>query len=60
VGRASQDLARFLESAVPLMCTLARACGHRRLADFSAADLTTFKREMAYLSGVCYGGVLPL
>jgi methylamine---glutamate N-methyltransferase subunit C len=60
VERASQELARFLDATVHLMCTLARACGHRRLADFSAVDLTTFRREMAYLSGVSYGGVVPL
>ena len=42
------------------MCVLARAMGHRRLADFCANDLTTFNRDMAYLSGVSYGGVVPL
>jgi len=60
VERAAADLARFLEASVHLMCTLARACGYRRLADFCVSDLTTFKREMAHLSGVRYGGVVPL
>ena len=38
---------------------LARACGHPRLADFSIADLTTWKREIADLTGVRYAGVTP-
>lgn len=50
-------LANFFEAATELMTLLARACGHRRLADFTLDDLTTFKFDMAMLSGVAYGGV---
>ena len=40
------------------MQVLARACGHARLADFKLDDLTTFfKKEIAELTGVRYGGV---
>lgn len=60
VQQAAQRLARFLESTVDLMAVLARACGHRRLADFDLKDLVTFERDMAYLSGVPYAGVVPL
>lgn len=56
VKEAAERLARFLRASVQLMSVLARACGHRRLADFTANDLTTFKREMADLTGVQYGG----
>jgi glutamate synthase domain-containing protein 2/nitrite reductase/ring-hydroxylating ferredoxin subunit len=59
VEEAAERLARFLGSAVALMCVLARACGHTRLADFSVDDLTTFDREMAHLAGIAYGGVNP-
>jgi len=38
---------------------MARGCGHDRLDRFSPEDLTTWKRDMALLSGVKYGGVLP-
>jgi hypothetical protein len=41
---------------VDLMQVLARACGHRQLADFSPDDLTSFRREMADLSGVRFSG----
>ena len=54
---AAERLARFFDAAVELMTVLARAAGHRQLADFNADDLTTFKRDMADLTGVAYGGV---
>jgi len=58
IDQAAKRLQRFLESTVELMQVLARGCGHQRLADFNAHDLTTWKRDMAYLTGVAYGGVL--
>jgi len=39
---------------------LARACGHARLDQFRREDLTTWKRDVAYLTGVPYGGAVPL
>ncbi|MDG4663637.1 glutamate synthase-related protein [Mycobacterium sp. 236(2023)] len=60
VTLAAQRLHRFLQSTVELMTILARACGHRRLADFQLDDLITFDRDFAYLSGVPYAGVTPL
>ncbi|WP_278189179.1 glutamate synthase-related protein [Mycolicibacterium sp. S2-37] len=60
VQLAAQRLHRFLQSTVELMAILARACGHRRLADFELDDLVTFDRDFAYLSGVPYAGVVPL
>lgn len=60
VELAAQRLQRFLHSTVELMTVLARACGHRRLADFGLDDLITFDRDFAYLSGVPYAGVVPL
>ena len=60
VDEAARRLARFFEASVELVKLLARACGHTHLNQFRAADLTTWQREMAYLSGVRYGGVTPL
>jgi glutamate synthase domain-containing protein 2/nitrite reductase/ring-hydroxylating ferredoxin subunit len=57
VDIAAERLARFFGAAVDLMCVMARAAGHRRLADFAIGDLTTFKRDMAELTGVAFGGV---
>jgi len=58
VEAAAERLARFLEASVHLMQTLARACGHTRLGQFTLDDLTTWKREIADLTGVRYGGVV--
>ncbi len=60
VDEAAERLARFFDSAVELMQLLARACGRRRLADLRVEDLTTWKRDVAYLTGVPYGGAVPL
>ena len=57
---AAERLARFFGASVSLMSTLARACGHDHLNQFRADDLTTWKREIAHLTGVAYGGVTPL
>jgi glutamate synthase domain-containing protein 2/CDGSH-type Zn-finger protein len=60
VAVASERLARFFDASVHLMSTLARACGHTHLNQLSSDDLTTWKRDTAYLTGVKYGGVVPL
>ncbi len=57
VDEAAHRLRRFLEASAALMSVLARACGHIRLDQFCADDLTTFDREMAHLTGIAYGGV---
>ena len=60
VNEAARRLNRFLGASTELMQILARACGHTHLNQFSISDLTTWKREIAYLTGVKYGGVVPL
>lgn len=57
VDQAAERLARFFQSSVSLMEVLARACGHSHLNQFNPDDLTTFKRDMADLTGIRYGGV---
>ena len=54
---AAKRLENYFNAATELMSVLARACGHDRMSDFSIDDLTTFKPEMAALSGVAFGGV---
>ncbi|MCH8476459.1 MAG: alpha-hydroxy-acid oxidizing protein [Wenzhouxiangella sp.] len=58
VEQSAKRLANFFRASGERMQVMARACGHRRLADFSVEDLTTWKRELAELSGVAYGGML--
>ncbi|MEL6978112.1 MAG: glutamate synthase-related protein [Pseudomonadota bacterium] len=57
VEKSAQRLKSFFDASTELMRVMARACGHDHLSKFSAEDLTTWKREMADLSGVAYGGV---
>lgn len=50
-------LRNYLQATVGLMKVLARACGHDSLSGFERDDLTTWKRDMALLSGVPFAGV---
>jgi len=59
VDEAAERLARFFGAATELMKLLARACGHTRLDQLGRDDLVTWKREVADLVGVPYGGVGP-
>ena len=57
VDQAARRLANFFSSCGALMSELTRACGYMRLADLSRDDLTTWRWEMAQLSGVRFSGV---
>ena len=61
VNRSSEwRLEKFFGASVQMIKLLARACGHTHLDQFEINDLTTWKRDVAYLTGVQYGGVTPL
>ncbi len=53
----AERLARYFGASVELMQVLARACGHASLSGFTSDDITTWKREMADLSGVRFAGL---
>lgn len=53
----AENLSRYFGASVELMQVLARACGHNSLSDFRHSDITTWKREMADLSGVRFAGI---
>ena len=42
------------------MQVMARACGHHHLNEFCRDDLSAWSRDIAYLTGVRYAGVVPL
>jgi glutamate synthase domain-containing protein 2/nitrite reductase/ring-hydroxylating ferredoxin subunit len=54
---SAQRLNNFFNATTEMMSVLARACGHDALSKFNLDDLTTFKHEVARLSGATYGGV---
>ena len=57
VHTGAERLERYFCATVELMQVLARACGHDSLAGFAPRDITTWKREMADLSGVRFSGM---
>jgi glutamate synthase domain-containing protein 2 len=57
IDESAQRLARFMQSSVELMKVLNRACGHTHLNQFNVEDLSTWKKDMADLSGIRYAGV---
>lgn len=56
IDQSAQQLARFFDAAVTLMQVMARACGHTHLNQFSARDITSWKKEMADLAGIAFAG----
>ena len=57
IEKSAQQLARFLGASVELMQVMARACGHSHLKQFNCNDITTWKKEMADLTGMQFAGV---
>lgn len=57
VDSAAEGLKNYLEATVKLMKVMARACGHESLSGFERRDLTTWKTDVAELTGVEYAGI---
>jgi len=57
IQQSADRLKNFLAASTSLMQVMARACGHDHLNQFTLNDITTWKREMADLSGVAYAGI---
>jgi methylamine---glutamate N-methyltransferase subunit C len=57
VDVSAARLARFFNASVELMKLMARACGHAHLRQFNQNDITTWKQEMAGLTGIKYAGI---
>ena len=60
VEKSAERLNNYLTATTELMKVLARACGHTHIDQFTVDDLTTWKRDVAYLTGVSYAGLVPL
>ena len=57
IDESARRLSNFLMASVELMKVMARACGHSHLNRFAPEDLTTWRREMSWLTGIRYAGV---
>jgi len=56
IDKSARQLYNFFSASTELMKVLARACGHEHLNQFNANDLTTWKKDMADLTGIRYAG----
>ncbi len=59
VEQSAEKLTRYFKASVELMQVMARACGHDHLNQFNQNDITTWKKEMADLTGIQCGGFDP-
>lgn len=57
IQKSASQLKNFFDASASLMQVMARACGHDHLNQFATNDITTWKREMADLSGIMYAGI---
>jgi len=57
---SAQRLEKFFNASTGLMKVMARACGHTNLSQLHRNDISTFNRELAYQTGISYGGVTPI
>jgi len=60
VDESAKQLGTFLDSSVELMKVMARACGHDHVNKFNPEDITTWKEQMASLTGIKYAGISNL
>ena len=54
---SANQLYNFFTASTELMKVMARACGHDHLNKFNVNDITTWKKDMAALTGIKFGGV---
>jgi len=57
IEKGAEQLNNFFRASTELIQVMARACGHHHLNKFCIDDLTTWDREMAYLTGIAYAGL---
>jgi glutamate synthase domain-containing protein 2 len=58
VESSAKQLSNFLLSVTELMKVIARACGYDDFSKFNHGDLSTFNRDMHYLTGISFSGTL--
>ncbi len=58
IDKSALQLFNFFTASTELMQVMARACGHNHLNQFNVKDITTWKKDMADLSGIRYAGLI--
>ena len=59
IETSAQQLFNFFTAANGLIKVIARSCGHDHIGKFKLQDLSTFNRDIHYLTGIAYAGVNP-
>ncbi|MCH7613885.1 MAG: CDGSH iron-sulfur domain-containing protein [Candidatus Marinimicrobia bacterium] len=57
IEKSANQLFNFFSASTELMKVMARACGHNHLNKFNEKDITTWKKDMAELTGIKFGGI---
>ena len=57
VEKSAFQLFNFFNASAELMKVMARACGHNHLNQFNSKDITTWKKDMAELTGIRFAGM---
>ena len=57
IDKSANQLFNFFSASTELMKIMARACGHNHLNQFNQKDITTWKKDMAELTGIKFGGM---
>lgn len=57
IEKSANQLFNFFSASTELMKVMARACGHNHLNQFNQNDITTWKKDMADLTGISFAGV---
>ena len=58
INLAAKRLENYFKASTDLMKVIARACGYNDISKFNKADLTTFNRDLYYLTGINYSGFI--
>jgi glutamate synthase domain-containing protein 2/nitrite reductase/ring-hydroxylating ferredoxin subunit len=57
IDLSASQLANFLTASTDLIKVISRACGYDDIAKFNTKDLSTYDRDMHFLTGVSYAGI---
>ncbi len=60
IRTSAKQLSNFLLATNNLMKVVARACGYNNFDQFNASDLTTFNRDIHFLTGINYAGTVSV
>jgi glutamate synthase domain-containing protein 2 len=58
IDASAKQLFNFFDASNELIKVIARSCGYDDISKFNQEDLITIDRDMHYLTGITYAGIL--